>query len=135
DTTQDVLLECAYFAPRGIRRTARRQSMHTESSHRFERGTDFGATQLVLDRARFLLAELAGGKVAPGTVRADGKGPQLPSIELHSEHLDKLLGVSVPFKEATQILQRVGLRVEYLADTPKGPVASIRGASHRPDVA
>lgn len=132
--TRDVLLECAYFSPRGVRRTARRQGMHTESSHRFERGTDHGATDLVLDRARLLLAEMAEGKVAPGTVRADGKPPEIPSIELRSAHLDALLGVSVPFKEATQILQGLGLKVEYLADTKKGPVASISGASHRPDI-
>src|SRR5690606_12968903 len=98
-------------------------------------GTDHGATELVLDRARQLLFQFADGKVAPGTVRADGHGPQIPSMELHGERLDKVLGVSVPFKEATHILQSLGLKVEYLADTENGPVASIRGASHRPDIA
>jgi phenylalanyl-tRNA synthetase beta chain len=132
--TQDVLLECAYFNPQGVRRTARRQGMHTESSHRFERGTDHGATEAVLDRARFLLGKIAGGKVAPGTVRADGDPIELPSIELDNSRIDRLLGLHVPFKEATRILQRLGLKVEYLADTEAGGVASIRGASHRPDI-
>lgn len=132
--TQDVLLECAYFNPQGVRRTARRQGMHTESSHRFERGTDHGATAAVLERARYLLSQLADGRVAPGTVRADGEPIELPSIELHNARIDRLLGLHVPFKEATHILQRLGLRVEYLADTDSGGVASIRGASHRPDI-
>lgn len=134
DATRDVILECAYFEPRGVRRTARRQSMHTESSHRFERGTDHGTTELVLDRARYLLQELAGGLPAPGTVRADGEAPDIPSIELKSMTIDQLLGVSVPFKEVTQILQSLGLQVEYLVDRDEGSVASIRGASHRPDI-
>src|SRR5690606_19380115 len=47
-TTQDVVLECAYFQPRGSRRSARRHGLHTESSHRFERGTDHGMTGEVL---------------------------------------------------------------------------------------
>lgn len=133
-TTQDVLLECAYFNPQGVRRTARRQGMHTESSHRFERGTDHGATGIVLERARLLLSELAGGRVAPGTVRADGADIEIPRIELHNARIDSLLGVRVPFKEATTILQRLGLRIEFLADTGSGSVARIRGASHRPDI-
>jgi phenylalanyl-tRNA synthetase beta chain len=133
-TTQDVLLECAYFQPRGVRRSSRRHGLHTESSHRFERGTDHGMTEVVLNRARHLLADLAEGQVAKGTVRADGIAPEIPSIELSSARLDGLLGVHVPFKEATNILQRLGLRVEYLADTGRGAVASIRGASHRPDI-
>jgi len=132
--TSDVLLECAYFSPQGVRRTARRQGMHTESSHRFERGTDHGSTEKVLDRARYLLQTLAFGKVAPKVLRADGPAIGLPLMELNASHLDSLLGVSVPFKSAVEILGRLGLRVEYLVDTNQGSVASVRGASHRPDV-
>ena len=132
--TRNVLLECAYFSPQGIRRTARRQAVHTESSHRFERGTDHGATEKVLDRARYLMQTLAKGKPSKGTVRADGMNPQLPLMELNGQKLDSLLGVSVPFKSAVDILGRLGLRVEYLVDTPQGSVASVRGASHRPDI-
>lgn len=132
--TTAVVLECAYFEPRGIRRTARRQGMHTESSHRFERGTDHGATERVLDRARYLLQQLASGQPAPGTIRADGEAPQVPSIELNSSTIDSLLGVTVPFKAVTRILQSLGLRIEYLVDRDNGSVASIRGASHRPDI-
>lgn len=135
ETTHDVLLECAYFSPRGIRRTARRQGLHTESSHRFERGTDHGATELVLERARGLLCELAGGTAAPGTVRADGPPIDLPRIELRSDRLERLLGVHVPFKEAVRTLVRLGLRVEYLRDAERGvQQALVCGASHRPDV-
>lgn len=134
EDTQDVLLECAYFSPTGIRRTARRQGMHTESSHRFERGCDHGAVTTVLARARYLMQTYAGGKVAPNLARADGVAPTLPSMELRGAKLDSVLGVGVPFRAATKILMKLGFRIEYLADTESGPEASIRGASHRPDV-
>jgi phenylalanyl-tRNA synthetase beta chain len=135
DGTQDVVLECAYFAPKGIRRTARRQGMHTESSHRFERGTDHGMTEFVLDRARQLLCALANGKAAPGVVRDDGEAPALPSIELRSQRIDRMLGVVVPFKEAIRTLTRLGFSIEYLRDTDgDAGEAVIKGASHRPDV-
>jgi len=133
--TKDVLLECAYFAPRGIRRSARRLGMHTESSHRFERGTDHGTTELVLLRARAMLCQLSGGVAAPGTLRADGAAIELPTIELRSDRIDKLLGVPVPFKEAVRTLSRLGLAVEYLREVGHGvKQAVVRGASHRPDV-
>ena len=52
--TTRVLLECAYFDPRGVRRAARRHGLHTEASHRFERGVDWGDTRAVLARAASL---------------------------------------------------------------------------------
>ena len=132
--TSDVLLECAYFSPQGVRRTARRQGMHTESSHRFERGTDHGGTEAVMERARYLMAKLADGQVAPGVVRCDGETPEIPSVEFHAAHMNTVLGVEIPFKDAISILEYLGLNVEYLVDTNEGSVASIRGASHRPDI-
>jgi phenylalanyl-tRNA synthetase beta chain len=132
--TKDVVLEAAYFAPRGIRRTARRQSMHTESSHRFERGVDHGATEVVLHRARRLLREWCGGRVAPGIITVHGDAIPLPEIEFRGERMDQLLGVDVPFREATRVLSRLGFQIEYARDTKTGQTALIRGASHRPDV-
>lgn len=135
DSTTEVLVECAYFEPRGIRRTARRLGMHSDSSHRFERGTDHGATEIVLSRALALIAELGGGKVLPGVVRADGIVPEVPAIELRSERMNRLLGVEIPFREATLLLRRLGLEVEFVSDVGRGgTVARIRGASHRPDI-
>ena len=64
DETQDVLIECAYFDPRSIRRTSRRLGLHTDSSHRFERGVDPEAIPRVLASASSLIAELGGGAAA-----------------------------------------------------------------------
>ncbi|MCH2109975.1 MAG: phenylalanine--tRNA ligase subunit beta, partial [Polyangiaceae bacterium] len=132
--TEDVFIECAYFQPRGVRRTARRQAMHTESSHRFERGTDSEIAPEVLLRARNMMAVLGGGRPAPGSVRADGEEIALPSIQLRSARLDALLGTPVDFKEAVKILSRLGFAVEFMGQDESGLSANIRGASHRPDV-
>src|SRR5688572_9371225 len=90
--TENVLLECAYFSPRGIRRTARRHAMHTESSHRFERGTDWGGIERVLERAQGLLVKYAQGTCVRGAVHAKGKPPAVPTIQLRAERLNALIG-------------------------------------------
>ena len=129
--TTRVLLECAYFAPRGIRRTSRRQVLSTDSSYRFERGVDWNAVPRVLDRAATLLGELASGIVVPGSILDDGQLPAVPLISLRSRRLDALLGVPVPFAEAASILQRLGLRVEARHGEDS---IDVRGASFRPDL-
>ena len=132
-STQRVLLECAYFTPRGVRRTARRYGLHTESSHRFERGVDHGAVADVLEHAKLLLAELSGGSVVAGAIHARGAAPAVPNITLRSKRMDSLLGVAVPFAEAGQILGRLGFGVTSGTD-PQAPSFEVRAASHRPDV-
>jgi phenylalanyl-tRNA synthetase beta chain len=135
ESTRRVLLECAYFQPRGVRRTARRHGLHTESSHRFERGVDFGAVPAVLERAKALLAELCSGSVVDGAIHARGPEVTPARIRLRSSRLDELLGVPVPFDEAVSILERLG----FPAVTREGSGASasveVTAASHRPDVA
>lgn len=129
--TKRILLECAYFLPTGIRRTARRQGMHTESSHRFERGVDWAAIPAVLGYGQAMLASLASGHVVPEQ-RIVGSAPlELPRMRLRSARLDSLLGIAVPFDEARAILECLGFGVEP-ASVP-GEL-NVTGASHRPDV-
>src|SRR5208282_5523021 len=91
--TRRVLLECAYFEPRGVRRSSRRHGLHTESSHRFERGVDPGDLPDVLAHAASLLTSLAGGKAVPGSIIAGVPLMPRAPIHLRSERLDALLGV------------------------------------------
>jgi len=135
DGTERVLLECAYFTPRGVRRTSRRQGLSSDSSFRFERGTDWGDVPVVLDRAANLLGELCGGAVVPGAIIDDGELPPIPTITLRSSRLDALLGVAVPFDEALAILARLGLEVTSTRGEGTAAVATVRGASWRPDIA
>ncbi len=70
--TRNVLLEAAWWDPATVRRTARRLGMHTDASHRFERGADIDAIPGALALAARLLFESAGGTVAPGLLDAHG---------------------------------------------------------------
>lgn len=128
-TTKRILLECAYFEPRGVRRASRRHGLHTESSHRFERGVDHGDTAHALAEAAALVTELAGGAAVKQSSVVVKKALTRPTIRLRSNRLDQLLGVHVPFGEANDVLVRLGFEVkgdgsEFQAVVP----------SHRPDV-
>jgi phenylalanyl-tRNA synthetase beta chain len=133
DTTTRVLLECAYFAPRGIRRTSRRHALATDSSYRFERGVDWGGISRVLDHAAVWLSRIAGGEVVPGEILAGDHLPELPVITLRQARLDALLGKPVPWDEACEILGRLGFP-RPSGDGCGGGQAQFLGASHRPDV-
>jgi phenylalanyl-tRNA synthetase beta chain len=130
DQTTDVLLECAYFNPRGIRRTARRLGLHSDSSFRFERGVDWAALPAVLGRASQLLCELAGARAVNGQRFADGALPELPTIPFRHRQLERLLGCEIDFPEALALLERLGFAVLNRDAT----AAELRGASWRPDV-
>jgi phenylalanyl-tRNA synthetase beta chain len=130
DSSSEVLLECAYFDPTGIRRAARRHSLHTESSHRFERGVNWGGIAEVLDRAKSLLCEIAGANAVSANLIASGTALKLPTIALRAAQLQRLLGVSLPLRKAADVLQRLGFRVVNINDHE----ATFEGASHRPDV-
>jgi phenylalanyl-tRNA synthetase beta chain len=129
--TRRVLLECAYFAPRGVRRSSRRHGLHTEASHRFERGVDPGDTPDVLAHAASLLTALAGGTAIPGTILAGGALPAPRPISFREARMNALLGAPVPFDDATKILTNLGFAVQ--------PVhvgeAEVTPPTHRPDIA
>jgi phenylalanyl-tRNA synthetase beta chain len=134
ESTRRVLLESAYFAPRGVRRTARRYGLHTEASHRFERGVDYGQVGHVLERAKTLLTELASGSAVPGAIVARGAEPVQSEIELRSSRLDALLGAPVPFAEACAIIERLGFPLLSVSGSGASAVLRTSTVSFRPDV-
>lgn len=106
--TTRVLLECATFQPVTVRRSAKRHALKTESSHRFERGTDISSVPEVLDRAAALIAELGGGTVRTGRVDVYPT-PQAPKqVTLRHAKISEVLGTVVPVDEATRILVALG---------------------------
>jgi phenylalanyl-tRNA synthetase beta chain len=129
-STKRVALECAYFEPRGIRRAARRHGLHTESSHRFERGVDRGDVPDALTHAAALLTHIAGGAAVPGVIHAMGPRVAPMIVRLRSARLDQLLGTKVPPKEAEGILTRLGCTRLSLADG----VLELSIPTHRPDL-
>ncbi len=137
-TTQRVLVECAYFDPRGIRRTSRRHNLHTESSHRFERGVDWGDTGAVLARAGSLLSTLADAVTAgPAEVTA-AKPLARRTVSLRHDRVSELLGVHVDPGETRGILGRLGFERRPAPDSGgAGESSSVdvwEAPSFRPDV-
>jgi phenylalanyl-tRNA synthetase beta chain len=133
-STKNILLECAYFTPRGIRRSSRRHALHSDASHRFERGVDVTDIPDAIARATSLLVELAGGQVVPGTVFAGSAPRPRDAIRLRASRMNALLGITVPFADATQILTRLGC--DLLASHGAGELAEAEVAPpfFRPDL-
>ncbi|UCX04972.1 phenylalanine--tRNA ligase subunit beta [Shewanella glacialimarina] len=118
DSTQDILLECAFFAPLAIMGKSRRLGLHTDASHRFERGVDPQLQHKVMDRATRLVLDICGGEA--GQVIEAVAVEHLPAaakITLRRSKLDKTLGHPIPDADVVDILQRLGFSVEAVNDT------------------
>ncbi|MGL4714825.1 MAG: phenylalanine--tRNA ligase subunit beta, partial [Aeromonas sp.] len=117
ETTTDILLECAFFAPLSITGRARAYGLHTDSSHRFERGVDPELQAKVMDRATRLLLDICGGEAGPVIeVKSDAHLPKAAPIKLRRTKLDKVIGISVADAQVVEILTRLGMQVTVDAD-------------------
>ncbi len=108
DQTTDVFLECAFFAPLSIAGRARSFGMHTDASHRYERGVDYELQQRAMERSTGLLLQIAGGRAGPVT-EAIGTLPERRQVTLRFAAVQRLLGISIPEAEIKDILKRLGL--------------------------
>lgn len=116
DVTTNILLESAWFKPAAIRTTSKRLGLHTESSHRFERGTDIGGVVRALDRAAALIAELAGGTVSRGVLDAYPGRKESQAITLRPGRANALIGIDLSPAETIDILRRLECDVQEQAD-------------------
>jgi phenylalanyl-tRNA synthetase beta chain len=108
DTSRHILLESAFFAPTAISGKARSYGLHTDSSHRFERGVDPQLQARAMERATALLIEIAGGRPGPIVeVANEERIEQRPLIELRAERVNKVLGIEIDAEEVSDILSRL----------------------------
>ena len=112
DSTSAVLLESAWFFPASIRRTSRENALSSESSYRFERGTDIEGLVLALDRATHLLVSLGGGRVVGPRIDAYPKRFSPSGIVVTEDRLRSLLGFDLHLETVRDILQRLSFKVE-----------------------
>jgi phenylalanyl-tRNA synthetase beta chain len=125
--TRNLLLECAYFDPPGIRRSARRHGVHTESSHRFERGVDWGDTRAVLASAISQVESCAGAKAACSPRIFEARALAKRVVTLRHNRPTALLGAPVAPREAAEVLLRLGFsRVAEQEDRDVWQVPSFR---------
>jgi len=113
DETVDVFLEAAFFTPAVIAGRARAYGLHTDSSHRFERGVDPELAEHAMERATRLLLDIAGGRAGPVVAAEDADHlPRRASVDLRPARVAALLGAQLPAAEMADILQRLGLTVD-----------------------
>jgi len=130
EATRRVLLEGANWDPVTVRRMARRHQLHTEASHRFERGVDVAAGPAGVDRAAALMAELAGGAVRRGRIDVYPAPAAATVVRLEAGQVSRLLGANVPEAEVARILSALG----FLAEKQHGGATLWRVPSWRVDV-
>ncbi|AWB67464.1 phenylalanine--tRNA ligase subunit beta [Saccharobesus litoralis] len=125
--TTDILLESAFFAPDAIKGIARQYGLHTDSSHRFERGVDYTLQAKAIERATQLLLDIVGGEAADVVEAVSEQNlPVAPVVTLRQARLNRVLGVELAVDEVTEILERLGLAVEAKDDAWQVTVPSYR---------
>ncbi|QBM17618.1 phenylalanine--tRNA ligase beta subunit [Marinobacter sp. JH2] len=115
DKTQDLVLESAYFEPIAMAGKARHYGLHTDASHRFERGVDYELAREAMERATRLLMDIVGGE--PGEIVEVVSWEDLPkakTVDLREKRLADVLGLAIDRTTVEEILSRLGLRVEKL---------------------
>jgi phenylalanyl-tRNA synthetase beta chain len=111
EKTRNVLIEAAWFDPVPVRKTARRHGMHTDASHRFERGADFGATSLACARVAQRILEFAGGRLQGGEIDAIARHLDQAPVVLRISEVQRILGKRLETSEVIRLLRRLGFEV------------------------
>jgi phenylalanyl-tRNA synthetase beta chain len=128
--TTRLLLEAAHFAQGSVRRTSRRYGLHSEASHRFERGVNPEGVARALARLTSLILETAGGQVVGAPIEVIATPYQRTEVKLSRTQLDNLLGLAVPWKTALHILTGLGLELRASNDNE----ATLAVPGHRSDI-
>jgi len=129
--TRDVFLEAAFFEPISVAGKARSYGLHTDASHRFERGVDSNLAREAMERATALLLDIAGGEPGPiiESVSAEHL-PQIAPITLRAERVSQMLGLELGSSEIEALLTGLGLGVKTSGEGQW----SVEVPSHRFDI-
>ena len=115
--TENIFLECAFFTPTAIAGKARHFGLHTDSSHRFERGVDFSLQKRAIERATQLIVEISGGEVgAISDVMTQDALPKRSPVILRQDRIKKILGISMAEIEVVRIFEGLEMSVETKSD-------------------
>ena len=129
EETTDVLLECAYFDPRRVRKTRQALKMNTDASYRFERGTDIEAMPDAIRRAVMLIRTVAGGEEPEAAIDVYPKPAKPRAVFLRPERVEHLLGTPISREEIEGYLVKLGFPV-----APKDDRLHVQVPGWRPDV-
>ncbi|KJK19105.1 phenylalanine--tRNA ligase subunit beta [Pseudomonas sp. 2(2015)] len=109
--TRDIFLESAFFEPISVAGKARSYGLHTDASHRYERGVDSQLAREAIERATGLLLEIVGGEAGPVIdVTSEAHLPKVAPVTLRAERLTQMLGMEMASAEVEQLLNGLGLK-------------------------
>lgn len=111
EQTKSIFLESAYFNPVTVRKTAKRHGLKTDSSFRFERGTNPEMTVTALQKAAGLIVELAGGKIISPLVDQYPEVIQPFQFQVRYDYVQRVIGQQIPAEEIRDIIQHLGIQI------------------------
>ena len=110
-TTKDIFLESAFFEPISVAGKARSYGLHTDASHRYERGVDSQLAREAMERATGLILEIVGGEAGPVIEALSAEHlPQVAPITLRAERISQMLGMEMASADVEQLLNALGLK-------------------------
>jgi phenylalanyl-tRNA synthetase beta chain len=130
EKTQAIFLESAYFNPVSVRKTAKRHTLSTDASFRFERGIDPSITEYALKRAALLIQEVAGGEITSDIVDVYPKKIEDFSVFIHFTKVNKIIGEEIKPETIKKILASLDIKVNSITETGLGLIIP----SYRVDV-
>src|SRR5207245_1193060 len=111
DKTRNILIESAWWDPISVRKMSRRHGLHTDASHRFERGADFESTVLSCDRVAELILQSGGGELVGDVVDVASKKMDQAPVVLRVSEAQRILGGKVDAGEIFRILKKLGFEL------------------------
>lgn len=114
--TDTVVLECAYFEPSTVRKTSKKLGLSSDSSYRYERGIDYGATEKLSDYAANLIAEICGGTVLKGKAGANHLKIEEKTVTSSCSRINQLLGTDYKIEDMKNILDSLLIKTEINGD-------------------
>ena len=131
DSTTELFLESAFFAPGAVAGKARALGFSSDASYRFERGVDFASTREALERATQLIQDLCGGQAGPVTEAVDhSRLPARKAVRLRVARAKKILGIGLGAEVVARLFK--GLDFPFVRD---GDTFTVTPPSHRFDIA
>jgi phenylalanyl-tRNA synthetase beta chain len=111
-TTRDVFLESAFFDQIAVAGKARSYGLHTDASHRYERGVDWQLAREAMERATGLLLEITGGEAGPITETVSEQHlPSIAPVTLRAQRVEQMLGLVIEDAEIVRLLTGLGLGI------------------------
>jgi phenylalanyl-tRNA synthetase beta chain len=134
EKTRNILIESAWFDPAVVRKMSRRHGLHTDASHRFERGADYESTVVSCDRVAQLVLASGGGELEGNAVDVIARAVPSPVVTLHLSEVVRHLGKILPRDEVKRILERLGFALEAPDASNEEGIFTVRVPSWRLDV-